>query len=211
MLIVMKTPQKTPKKTRKKALKKAPQTQNERDRTSKKRAAETKKKRDRPAKKRVENTQKYWDEQLHNHRLGIHRAAPKWRVLGCQFVNKEGEAVPLTNFRVRERVVEQTDPSNYVRTEANTDQNDVLPDSWLKSLEYLFIIAELKSPKDHGANLKKLMLEDAWSRHGEQPIDFSCVGTPAEFRALCEQSLVEIQLEFPIIKIIGYPLSPDKQ
>jgi hypothetical protein len=74
----------------------------------------------------------------------------------------------------------------------------------------MFIIAELHSPEDKGAALKELMLEGAWSRRREQPIDFSCVGTPAEFKALCERSRVEIQLEFPIIKIVGYPLSPDE-
>jgi hypothetical protein len=62
------------------------------------------------------------------------------------------------------------------------------------------------------AALKKLILESARSRGGEEkPIDFSCAGTPEEFRKLCAQSHVEIQLEFPIIKVVGYPLSSGKQ
>lgn len=65
-------------------------------------------------------------------------------------------------------------------------------------------------PEDQGAALKKLTLEDARSRCEEQPIDFSCVGTPAEFRAQCAQRHVEVQVEFPIINIIGYPLPSDK-
>jgi hypothetical protein len=61
------------------------------------------------------------------------------------------------------------------------------------------------------AALKKLMLENARSHYREQPIDFSCAGTPEEFRKLCAESHVEIELEFPIIKIAGYPLSSGKQ
>jgi hypothetical protein len=203
-LVHMKAPQKMQKKKKKK----------NRKQPSKNRVEETpKKKQGRPPKKRAEETQEYWDEQLHNHRLGMHRAAPKWRVLGCQFIGKDGEAVSLMNFRVQESVTQETDPSNYVRTEANTDENDVLPDTWLKSLQYMFIIAELHSPEDKGAALKELMLDDAWSRPREQPIDFSCVGTPAEFKARCEQSRVEVRTEMVgrkhlIIHVIGYPLPP---
>jgi hypothetical protein len=92
--------------------------------------------------------------------------------------------------------------------ELAVDEKTTLPVQWQRYLEYMYIIAELKSPEDQGAALKKLFLEDARSRHWEQPIDFSCAGTPAEFRTLCAQYDVEIQLKFPIINIIGYPLPP---
>jgi hypothetical protein len=69
-------------------------------------------------------------------------------------------------------------------------------------------IAELHSPEDQAAALKQFFLEDARSRcWEEQPIDLSCAGTPAEFRALCARSRVEILLDKDrkIINVVGYP------
>src|SRR5208337_1171794 len=112
-------------------------------------------------------------------------------------------------------ITQPNDPRISFQQELAVDESIALPAPWLRYLEYMDIIAELQSPEDQDAALKKLRLEDARSRHWEQPIDLSCVGTPAEFRALCAQSRVEVQLEAnsrrqTIINIIGYPLSPDE-
>jgi hypothetical protein len=180
MLFSMKTPKKTPKK-----------------------------KPGRPPKKRPEQPQEYWNKQLHNKRLGLNRAEPKWQVLECNLVNKNGETVTLESLGRGESITQQTDALASTYQEAGADESTVLSADWQRSLEYMYIIAELKSPEDLGAALKKLMLESARSRCTEQPIDFSCAGTPAEFRARCAESHVEIQLELPVINIIGYPQSPD--
>jgi hypothetical protein len=170
-----------------------------------------KKKRGRPPKKRPEQTPEYWEKQLHNHHLGMDRADPAWQVLVCNFVNDKGERVSLERVGRRESITQQTDVAASPYVEAGADESIVLPPPWLRYLEYTDIIAELHSPNDQGATLKKRFLENARSRCGEErPIDFSCVGTPAEFKALCAQHHVEVQVEFPIINIIGYPLPSDK-
>jgi len=169
----------------------------------------TEKKRGRPPKKRPEQTQEYWDKQLHNKQPGLHRAE---RVLACNFVNENGETVTLESLGSGRSITQQTDTVASAHQEAGADENIALPAPWLRHLEYMYIIAELKSPEDQGAALKKLMLEDARSRREEQPIDLSCAGTPAEFRARCEQSRVKIDLDADrhIINVIGYPLPPDE-
>ena len=161
-----------------------------------------KKKRGRPPKKRPEQTREYWEKQLHDHRLGMNRAEPKWRVLGCKFVNENGETVSRESFVKGESITRQTGP----------DESIALPASWLRYLDYMDIIGELLSPEDQGAAFKELMLMDARSRREEQPIDFSCAGTPAEFRTRCAQRRVEILLDRDrhIINVIGYPLPHDE-
>jgi hypothetical protein len=165
-------------------------------------AKKKKKKVGRPPKRRAEQTPEYWEKQLHDHRLGMNRAEPRWRVLGCKFVNENGETVSLESFVRGESITRQTGP----------DESIALPASWLRYLDYMDIIGELLSPEDQGAAFKELMLMDARSRREEQPIDFSCAGPPAEFRARCDQSRVEIRLDTDkhIINIIGYPLLPDE-
>lgn len=111
-------------------------------------------------------------------------------------------------------ITQPDDPLTSFKQELAVDERIALPAPWLRYLEYMDIIFELQSPGDQGAALKKLALEDARSRHmEEQPIDLSCAGTPEEFRTLCEQSRVEIQLDTDghIINVIGYPLLPDNE
>ena len=141
------------------------------------------------------------------------RANPKWQVPACNFLNAKGKRVPLESLGRREGITQQTDVVASLYQKAGADESIVLPAPWLRYLEYMGLIAELQSPEDQGVALKMLMLEDARSRYWEQPIDLSCAGTPTEFRALCEQSRVEIELDAGrrIIKTIGYPLSPDEQ
>jgi hypothetical protein len=173
----------------------------------------TKKKRGRPPKKRPEQTPEYWEKQLHNHRLGMHRAVPKWQVLGCQFVNEEGETFSLESIIKGGNITCEADRVAVLHQQRGADESIVLPAPWLRSLEYMDFIAELQSPQDQGAALKKLLLEDARSRCGEeQPIDFSCAGTPAEFRQRCAENRLEIELDSRrhIIKISAYSLSPDE-
>jgi len=166
-----------------------------------------KKKRGRPSKKRPEQTAGYWEKQLQNHRLGMGRAEHKWQVLQCMFVEEDGEPLLLESLLTGGSITNQNDGVASLYEQAAADASSVLPPPWLLYLEYMYIIAELLSPEDQGATLKEAMLRHACSCREEQPIDFSCAGTPAEFRTRCEQSRVVIQLDKnrKIINIIGYP------
>jgi hypothetical protein len=63
-----------------------------------------------------------------------------------------------------ESVTQLSDPLISVQQELAVNEEIVLTEEWQRSLEYMYIIAELHSPEDQGAALKKLMLEDARSR-----------------------------------------------
>jgi hypothetical protein len=76
------------------------------------------------------------------------------------------------------------------------DEDETLPTAWLRYLEHMDVIAEARSPRDHGAELKKLFLEFARSRRRQAPPPYSHdVGTPAEFRAAVARNELEIRFD----------------
>jgi hypothetical protein len=88
-----------------------------------------------------------------------------------------------------------------------------LKEDWRSYLEYMDVAAEVLSPRDKGATLKKLFLADARSRPWERPPVFPLeFGTPAEFRTRCAESHVEYVLRRnrrkQTIRFIFYPLPP---
>lgn len=173
------------------------------------------KKRGRPRKKRPEETQEYWNKQLHNYRLGMDRAEPEWRVLCCELVNEEGRTAPLENMGAGGSVTQQTDALNSLLYEAASDENIALPARWLHYMEYMEVVAETLSPEDNGSVFKELFLQDARSRHWEQPPDIPpALGSPAGFRLACLRNELEIHLESNrrthLIKIAVLPIPPDE-
>jgi hypothetical protein len=93
----------------------------------------------------------------------------------------------------------QTD-NNVSVTAAAANENTILSPEWLRYLEYMDVIAVALSPRDNGLALKQLALDDARSRHREQPPDVNVfrpmnasLATPAEFRQLWFYGELEIR------------------
>ena len=174
------------------------------------------KKRGRPRKKRSEDTPEYWEKQLHNHRLGEHRGESKREVLACFFVNKKDQTA-LEQIGTGESVTRQTDELASLHLEAAEKEEIVLSREWLHYLEYMDVIAAALSPKDKGAALKNLFLEDARSRYWEQPPEVRVPAslTPAELRRRWLEHEIEIRplgssRRNRFIRIVCYPVPPEE-
>lgn len=92
-----------------------------------------------------------------------------------------------------------TDELESLQIELSDDQGLPLPRAWLRYLEYMDVVAEELSPKDKGAALKQLALEDAQSRCREQPPDWfqpmnASLGDPAEFKQRWIYGELEIRI-----------------
>ncbi len=112
-------------------------------------------------------------------------------------------------------VTQRTNFLASIQLESALDESVGLSDPWLRHLEYMDVVAEALSPKDNGATLKRLFLEDARSRYREIPEDFPVeLGTPKEFRTRWESKDLEIRLEAnrrrQLIKIAVIPIPPDE-
>jgi hypothetical protein len=171
------------------------------------------KKRGRPRKKRPEETPEYWKDVLHDHHLGLDRADPDWLVLECMFV-KQGRTVPLEAHGLVS-ITRPRSASLSLKLDCAADEAIVLPAPWLRYLKYMDVVAEARSPKDTGAGLKRLFLEDARSRYWEQPPEIpKQLGTPAEFRERWAHNELEIRLQANrrkhLIRIVVLPIPPDE-
>lgn len=95
------------------------------------------------------------------------------------------------------------------------DEGNALPTAWQRYLEYMDVVAEELSPKDKGAKLKRLALEDARSRRNARPPEFPAeLGTPAEFKERLADHEMEIRCTVnrreQVIRIVVYPIPPDE-
>jgi hypothetical protein len=93
-----------------------------------------------------------------------------------------------------------TQADNNVSVTAEAAKSVKLSPEWARYLEYMDVIAEALSPKDNGASLKQLALDDARSRHRDQPPGANVfrpmnasLATPAEFRQLWFYGELEIR------------------
>jgi hypothetical protein len=131
-------------------------------------------------------------------------------------VNEDGESArPRIGNRLGDRSLTQPSDSWYALL-LNDDAGVPLPAPWLRYLEYVNVVAEYLSPKDKGAAIKKLALEDARSRFRSRPPQFPAeLGTPAEFKARLAGHELEIRLRADrrnhVISIRVYQLPPDEQ
>jgi len=183
----------------------------------------TGKKRGRPPKMpdfmvRLGEDQDKWNKWLSSMGLPEHSSSTK-EILEHRLpdiVNEDGESA---RPRIGNRLGDQslTQPSDSWYALFVKDNEDVpLPAPWLRYLEYMDVIAEELSPKDKGAALKKIVLEDARSRLNTQPPEFLAeVGTPAEFKERLTGHELELRRRFDhreqVILIRVYQLPPDEK
>jgi hypothetical protein len=131
-------------------------------------------------------------------------------------VNEDGKgARPSIGNRPGDRSLTQPSDSWYALL-VNDDADIPLPAPWLRYLEYLDVVAEHLSPKDKGAAIKKLALEDARSRRNLRPTQFPAeIGSPTEFKKRLAAHELEIRLEADrrnhVISIRFYQLPPDEE
>lgn len=95
------------------------------------------------------------------------------------------------------------------------DEDNALPTTWQRYLEYMDVVAEELSPKDKGAKLKRLALEGARSRRSARPPEFPAeLGTPAEFKKRLADHEMEIRCTAnrreQVIRIVVYAIPPDE-
>lgn len=182
----------------------------------------TGKKRGRPRKLpdfmvRLGEDKEKWDKWLTAMGRPKHSSSPK-EVLEHMLPdvrNDDGKRVrPIVGDSSGDRSL--TQPSESWYSFALTDNEDVvLPAAWLRYLKYMDVVAEHLSPKDQGAAIKKLAIEDARSRSRSRPSQFPVeLGTPAEFKARLAGHELEIRLKADrcnhIISIRFYQLPPDE-
>jgi hypothetical protein len=182
----------------------------------------TGKKRGRPPKLpefmiRLGEDQTKWDKWLTAIGLPKHSSSTKEipEHMLPQVVNENGESV---TWAVGETLGDEslTQPSDSWFALFLKDEEDVvLPAPWQRHLQYMDVIAEYLYPKDNGANLKRLALQDARSRRGEPATKFPAeLGTPEELRRRLAHYELEVRLEFnrrePMIRFVVVPMPPDE-
>jgi len=102
----------------------------------------------------------------------------------------------LGEYVGHESATQRTDPTLHPLLEVADDGSIVLPAVWRRCLEYMNVIAERLSPKDKGAALKRLFLEDARSRSSEPPLEIPAeLGTPEELKRRLAWYELEIYLK----------------
>jgi hypothetical protein len=123
----------------------------------------------------------------------------------------------LTLDELGESVTQQTDELTSLHHEAGADESIALSPQWLRYLEYMDVIAAALSPKDRGAELKKLFLADARSRYWEHPPEVRVPEslTPAELWRKWAEHEIDIRpvgsnRRDQIVEIIHYPMPPDE-
>jgi hypothetical protein len=180
-------------------------------------------KRGRPAKLpdfmiRLGEDQEKWNKWLSSMGFPEHSSS-KYEVLEHRLrdiVNEDGEVTrPSIGNRSGERSLTQPSDSWYALL-VNDDSDVPLPATWLRYLEYLDVVAERVSPKDKGAAIKKLALEDASSRRNQRPTQFPAeIGSPTEFKKRLAGHELEIRLKADrhnhVISIRFYQLPPDEE
>jgi hypothetical protein len=112
-------------------------------------------------------------------------------------------------------VTQQTDHRASRLLEDAANAGIVLSSEWRRYLEYMYVIAEARSPNDNGAELKKLFLEDGRTQAHVKPPTFpEGLGTPVEFRERVRTH--ELELRYTIdrrkhaIRISETLLPPDE-
>lgn len=123
---------------------------------------------------------------------------------------------PVTLDEAGVSITQETDALNSLHREAGADSSIALSAPWMRYLGYLDVIAEALTPKDKGAALKRLAIEDARSRYWEQPPAMpSSLGASSEFRQRVQWGEMEIralaanQRKY-VIEIREYPMPPDE-
>ena len=109
------------------------------------------------------------------------------------------------------------------------DRSFTLPSDWFfgpyksdedansrRYLEYMDVVAEHLSPKDKGAELKRLFREDAWSRQFESRAEIPAgLGTPEDLKRRLAHREVEIRLKSNrrehVICFVIHPIPPDRE
>lgn len=181
----------------------------------------TGKKRGRPRKvadfmARLGEDQNKWDKWLSSMGLPAHSSSKK-EVLEHRRpdVLDGGKIVrPIVGNKLKDESLTQPSDSWFALFRKD-DEDEPLPPAWLRYLEYMDVVAEHLSPKDKGAAIKKLALEDARSRSRFRPSKFPAeLGTPSEFKKRLAGNELEIRLKADrsnhVINIRAYQLPHDE-
>lgn len=188
-------------------------------------AKPSKKKRGRPRKPVFEislaDAQKIWEPRL--------RLAGNPQVITSKFEISD-QSLPWTDREFSGRKIRPTkvelgespkhqsvtmSPEAWYAPFVPDDEDNALPTTWQRYLEYMDVVAEELSPKDKGAKLKRLALADARSRRSARPPEFPAeLGTPAEFKKRLADHEMEIRCTAnrreQVIRIVVYAIPPDE-
>ncbi|MFL6439336.1 MAG: hypothetical protein ACJ71Q_17300 [Terriglobales bacterium] len=128
----------------------------------------------------------------------------------------EEKGPPLESLANGQSITQQSCEDVSRQLELGVDDTVVLSAEWRRFLEFMDVAAEVLSPEDKGAALKEYFLQDARSRHSEEPIHIPAeVGSPAELRELLAAGELKVSLKsdrrHKIIEIARLPPTSGKR